>query len=166
METKEKIAISLDKNLVRKFGNENRSNLINNILKNHFLELSETAKQEKKIIENLTEMAILQNQRIEKIENSFNLFLNSFSQDNEKLENEIVEKINTQLKGQFKYVIDNENQIKDSINNEIYEKIANLNKSNRNFNENLENFKKEIEFKFYLIIAFCILILIFIIFKI
>jgi len=166
METKEKIAISIDKNLVRKFGNENRSNLINSILKNHFLELSEKEKQEKKLIDNLTEMAILQNGRIEKIENSFNAFLNTFNQDNEKLENNIIEKISTQLTANFKNILNNETQIKDSINNEIYEKIANLNKSNLNFNENIENFKKEIEFKFYLIIAFCVLILIFILFKI
>jgi len=166
METKEKIAISIDKNLIRKFGTENRSNLINNILKNYFLEETETAKQEKKLIENLTEMSILQNGRIEKIENSFNLFLNSFSRENENLENNIIEKINTQLTVNFKNILNNENQIKDSINNEIYEKIANLNKSNLNFNENIENFKKEIEFKFYLIIAFCVLILIFILFKI
>jgi len=166
METKQKIAISIDKNLIRKFGIENRSNFINQILKNHFLEETETAKQEKKIIDNLTEMAILQNGRIEKIENSFNLFLNTFNQDNEKLENEIVEKINTQLKYQLKYVLDNENQIKDSINNEIYEKINNLNKTNLNNNENIEIFKKEVEFKFYLIIGLCILILIFLVFKI
>jgi len=165
METKQKIAISIDKNLIRKFGIENRSNLINNILKNHFLEETETAKQEKKIIDNLTEMAILQNQRIEKIENSFNAFLNSFNRENENLENNIVEKINSQMKGQFKYFSDDGIQIKNSIN-EIYEKINNLNKSNLNFNENIENFKKEIEFKFYLIIAFCVLILIFILFKI
>jgi len=165
METKEKIAISIDKNLVRKFGNENRSNFINQVLKNHFLEETEKAKQEKKLIDNLTEMAILQNGRIEKIENSFNLFLNSFNRENENLENNIVEKISTQLKGQFKYVLDNENQIKDSIN-EIYEKIGNLNKSNLNNKENIEIFKKEIEFKFYLIIAFCVLILIFLVFKI
>jgi len=166
METKEKIAISIDKNLIKKFGNENRSNLINNILKNHFLELSEKAKQEKKLVDNLTEMVILQNGRIEKIENSFNLFLNTFNKDNEGLENNIVDKLSTQLKVNFKNILDNETQIKDSINNEIYEKIANLNKSNLNFNENIENFKKEIEFKFYLIIAFCVLILIFLIFKI
>jgi len=166
METKEKIAISIDKNLIKKFGNENRSNLINSILKNHFLELSEKEKQEKKIIENLTEMVILQNGRIEKIENSFNLFLNSFNRENENLENEIVEKINTQLKTNFKNILDNETQIKDSLNNEIYEKIANLNKSNLNFNENIENFRKEVEFKFYLIVALCVLILIFLIFKI
>jgi len=166
METKEKIAISIDKNLVRKFGTENRSNFINSILKNHFLRETEKEKQEKKIIENLTEMTILQNQRIEKIENSFNAFLNSFNRENEGLENNIVEKISTQLKVNFKNILDNETQIKDSINNEIYEKINNLNKSNLNFNENIENFKKEIEFKFYLIIAFCVLILIFILFKI
>jgi len=165
METKEKIAISIDKNLVRKFGNENRSNLINNILKNHFLEETEKAKQEKKLVDNLTEMVILQNQRIEKIENSFNLFLNSFNRENENLENEIVEKLSTQLKANFKYVIDNENQI-NSVNNEIYEKIANLNKLNLNFNENIENFRKEIEFKFYLIVGLCVLILIFLVFKI
>jgi len=166
METKEKIAISIDKNLVRKFGNENRSNFINQVLKNHFLEETEEAKKEKKIIDNLTEMAILQNQRIAKIEDSFNLFLNSFSQDNEKLENNITEKISTQLIANFKNILNNETQIKDSINNEIYEKIANLNKSNLNFNENIENFRKEVEFKFYLIIGFCILILIFLVFKI
>jgi len=165
METKEKIAISIDKNLIKKFGNENRSNLINSILKNHFLELSEKEKQEKKIIENLTEMVILQNGRIEKIENSFNLFLNSFNRENENLENEIVEKINTQLKGQFKYVFDDGIQIKNSID-EIYEKTGNLNKINLKNNENIEILKKEIEFKFYLIIAFCVLILIFLIIKI
>jgi len=166
METKEKIAISIDKNLIRKFGNENRSNFINQVLKNHFLELSEQSKQEKKIIDNLTELSILQNDRITKIENSFNAFLNSFNRENEGLENNIVEKINSQMKGQFKYFLDNENQIKDSLNNEIYEKINNLNKSNLNFNENIENFRKEVEFKFYLMIAFCVLILIFILFKI
>jgi len=165
METKEKIAISIDKNLIRKFGNENRSNLINSILKNHFLELSEQSKQEKKIIDNLTEMTILQNDRIAKIENSFNLFLNSFNRENENLENNITEKINFQMKGQIKYVLDDEIVIKNSIE-EIYEKINNLNKTNLNNNENIENFRKEVEFKFYLIIAFCVLILIFILFKI
>jgi len=165
METKEKIAISIDKNLIKKFGNENRSNLINSILKNHFLELSEQSKQEKKIIDNLTEMSILQNGRIEKIENSFNLFLNTFNQDNEKLENNIIEKINFQMKGQIKYVLDDEIVIKNSIE-EIYEKIGNLNKSNLKIYENIEIFKKEVEFKFYLIVALCVLILIFILFKI
>jgi len=165
METKQKIAISIDKNLIRKFGIENRSNFINQILKNHFLEETETAKQEKKIIDNLTEMAILQNGRIEKIENSFNLFLNSFNRENENLETNIVEKISTQLKGQFKYFSDDEIAIKNGIE-EIYEKINNLNKTNLNNNENIEIFRKEVEFKFYLIIGLCILILIFLVFKI
>jgi len=165
METKEKIAISLDKNLIRKFGNENRSNFINQVLKNHFLELSEKAKQEKKLVDNLTEMSILQNQRIEKIENSFNAFLNSFTQDNEKLENNITEKISTQLKVNFKNILDNETEIKNDIN-ETYEKIGNLNKSNLNNKESIEIFKREIEFKFYLIVALCVLILIFLVFKI
>jgi len=166
METKEKIAISIDKNLIRKFGNENRSNFINQVLKNHFLGETEQAKQEKKIIDNLTEMTILQNDRIAKIENSFNLFLNSFNRENENLENNIVEKISTQLTVNFKNILNNENQIKDSLNNEIYEKINNLNKSNLKIYENIEIFKKEIEFKFYLIIAFYVLILIFLVIKI
>jgi len=168
METKEKIAISIDKNLVRKFGTENRSNFINQVLKNHFLGETETAKKEKKLIDNLTEMSILQNGRIEKIENSFNAFLNSFNRENENLENNIInniiEKIST-LTANFKNITDNQTEIKNGIN-ELYEKIGNLNKSNLNNKESIEIFKREIEFKFYLIVAFFILILIFLLFKI